>query len=150
MTHEAQRLEEFLDGTAVRLSPDRTVRLRELLEFWAQDVARLAAETEGAVEGSGRSGRWNAYDMAGALYVRDRVEREIEAAPEELREALALAVRGADERYRSFTEDDPRMLVARNAGDKVEDQGWWWKRLPVAGPVRDDALEYGRWLDTDG
>jgi hypothetical protein len=63
-----------------------------------------------------------------------------------LRSGLARKVRRhvttADDRFRSFTADDPGDRIAKIARIDVTGRGWWWFCVPASGLIVQDLARY--------
>ena len=85
---------------------------------------------------------WTEHDLAAALYIRDFLERAMGQLPGTLRERLAAWVAGVDEQFRSYTADDPDGKMAKIADVDLTGRPWWWRRVPVDGPIVRDLANY--------
>ncbi|MFF7637339.1 hypothetical protein ACFZB9_29930 [Kitasatospora sp. NPDC008050] len=112
----------------------------ELATAWAEQVARIDADR--ALPPFARDA-WNAYDLAGALFLRDHLAAALGKLPAALRERLEqAAVQQTDDHYRSFTVVDDGQRMARVAQLDLAGRGWWWFRTPANGPIADDLLRH--------
>jgi hypothetical protein len=111
----------------------------ELAVAWDRHVRKI--DSDRALPRTDRQA-WTEHDLAGALFLRDRVEHAVDALPA----PLALTLRGyldpADERFRSCTVDDSGERMARVAVVDVTGRAWWWFRVPDSGPIAEDLAQY--------
>jgi hypothetical protein len=102
------------------------------LEGWAARVLRLHREsTDGPVP----ENAWGPYDLVGACHNRDRVAS--------FDVGRSFSLEAADELFRSFTEEVGSTWVDSIGLADEKGAGWWWKRVPSRGPVRDELAERG-------
>jgi hypothetical protein len=124
---------------SVNLTGQRTIDAVELASGWANRVAKI--DLDRALPWSDRS-VWNEHDLAGSLFARDFLQEAIDGLPQPLRDRLAGWVAGVDERFRSYTVDDPRERMAKVAETDLAGRGWWWRRVPATGPIAEDLARY--------
>lgn len=134
-----------LQGTFVELGFRRTRTAADLVVGWASHVTRLVGERD--LRLAEQRDVWNAHDYVAALIIRGLVRRALEQLDAGLRERTERAVARFDDELRSFTEPDERGLLRRFAADDAGED-WWWGRIPVSGPVRDDLDTFAARLDT--
>jgi hypothetical protein len=111
----------------------------ELAVRWSHSVAKL--DDDRALPWSDH-GVWTEHDLVGALYLRDAVETGLDALPEPARAKVAAFVGRVDDRYRSFTVDDPSGRMGVVAVRDLTGRGWWWFRVPSSGPIVRDLRSY--------
>jgi hypothetical protein len=111
----------------------------ELAAAWAGNVRKIDADR--ALPATDRS-VWSEHDLAGALFLRDHLERALTALPAELRERLGGWIGAADEQYRSFTVSDSGQRIEKIAEVDVTGRSWWWFRVPASGPIAEDLARY--------
>ncbi|WP_433298428.1 hypothetical protein ACQP2F_43445 [Actinoplanes sp. CA-030573] len=111
----------------------------DLISAWASHVRKI--DTDRALPWEDHS-VGNEHDLAAALHIRDFVEQALTALPGPLRQRLADWVAGVDERFSSFTADDPDGKMARIADVDLSGRAWWWRRVPVDGPIVRDLANY--------
>ena len=130
---------ERLGAVVVDLGYDRTRSLPTLIQGWADHVDRLVAERDlDPDEGS----RWTPYDLVAALHIRDFVERGLRDLPADLAAVAHRAIDPVDAALREFTAPDTDGLLRRwLPDDERPGDSWWWRRVPVAGPVAHDLEE---------
>jgi hypothetical protein len=122
----------------VSLPDGRAKTLAELVDGWREHVARLRDES--------RSGTaigpltWGAHDYLAALNLRSLVSQSVEQIPSEAQQRAKALVCSSDEILMSFTQPDINGWIERFAGDRHAELEWWWKRIPLSGPVRDEIL----------
>lgn len=107
--------------------------IRKHIIGWASEVLIFYGELDV------RDREWGVYDLIGAYELRRRIETSIHADPLSLAESAVL--RAVDELLVSFTQpiDDPEGL--RRILSDVPTEPWWWMRIPVRGPPRDEYDE---------
>jgi hypothetical protein len=128
---------DHLRQRVVALPHGRTKELGELIDGWTQQVERLASE---ALDRDTKADAWGVHDYIGALHLRDLVANVVAKFESDEAVAVETALRAADSNLRSFTEPDAGgLIVTVAAGD--HGSGWWWKRIPVRGPVRREAAQ---------
>lgn len=132
---------ERLEAVVVDLGYGRGRPLPSLIQGWADHVDRLVSERDvDPDEGS----RWTPHDLVAALFIRDFVERGLRTLPEDLAAAAHRAVDPVDAAFTEFTaSDDDGLLAGWLPAEEIGD-GWWWRRVPVAGPVAHDLREARR------
>jgi len=59
-----------------------------------------------------------------------------------VRARLGVWVTAVDERFRSFTVDDPDGRMGKVADVDLTGRPWWWRRVPVDGPIVEDLARY--------
>lgn len=97
---------------------------------------------------------WNEYDLVAALHIRSGVESSTARLPAPLSARLAEVVQRTDELFRSFTVEDSGVRITRisdsNANPPIPvPDGWWWRRVPMDGPIAKDFTHYddeGNWV----
>lgn len=117
----------FADRSSSR-EPDPDLLFR--IDAWAGEVLVLRADALGIGEDPFR-GRRRLDDVFGTYIARDRLSRV--AGAEDL-----LVVQAIDALFVSCTEEVGRSWLALTGMPGDAGSGWWWGRLPVAGPARDD------------
>lgn len=126
---EVSRLRQI----SVRVSASREIDLCDLVTGWYQHVRKM--ESDLPLSDSDRT-VWGAYDLLAALSLRDFVARGLGELDPGYSMAAAAAVRDVDERFLSYTERDDSQRIKKLDDSIGEGQGWWWKRIPVSGPIR--------------
>ena len=111
----------------------------ELAVRWSNSVAKL--DDDRTLSWSDHS-VWTEHDLVGALYLRDAVETGLDALPEPARAKVAAFVGTVDDRYRSFTVEDPSGRMGVVAVRDLTGRGWWWFRVPSTGPIVNDLRSY--------
>ncbi len=123
----------------LQLSKDRAVTLGELLDAWSAHVRRLDDEQSLSED---EKSVWGAYDYYAALLIRSEIHSVMAQLSADVAEAVNAEVATSDDRFRSSTEADDegvlRNLIQLVFGKHPPDDGWWWFRLPITGPARDD------------
>jgi hypothetical protein len=127
-----------LKSNTVAFGGDRSDPIK-LAAAWDLHVAKIDADR--ALPSTDRS-VWNEHDLAGALFIRDRLETALNQLAPSLRDRMLRYVTKTDEQFRSFTIDDPRKRMAKIADIDPEGRPWWWFRVPVSGPIVEDLAKY--------
>jgi hypothetical protein len=128
-----------IESLAIPFGSDQTVDALRFAAGWAARVAKFDADrarpwTDRTV--------WNEHDLAGSLHQRDFLQRALDELPEPLRERLAAWVSGVDDHFRAYTVDDPDGRMAKIADVDLTGRSWWWRRVPVDGPIVRDLRNY--------
>jgi hypothetical protein len=126
-------------GHPVRLADDSELDAIDLAQTWANRVQKI--DRDRALPSSDHS-VWTEHDLAGTLFARDRLQRGLEQLPPALRERLESWVAGVDERFRSFTVDDPAGRMGTVANVDLGQRSWWWRRVPDSGPITEFLTMY--------
>jgi hypothetical protein len=126
----------------VRLGADRSLDALELTASWASRVEKIDRDRN--LPWADRT-VWNEHDLAGSLFVRDFLQEAIDGLPAPLQERLAAIVGTSDQRFRSYTVEDPVGRMGRVADVDLAGRGWWWSRVPGTGPIAQDLARY--WPD---
>jgi hypothetical protein len=111
----------------------------DLAVAWALHVRKI--DQDRALPWSDRS-VWTEYDLAGALFLRDRVENALNKLPSTLAIKLRTYVDTSDAAFHSFTIEDYGERIAKIASVDVIGRGWWWFRVPDSGPIAQDLAKY--------
>jgi hypothetical protein len=109
----------------VEVGEGKSIAALDLVDGWASHVLRLLHESGASVQDDDLAS--GAHDWIAALYLRDRVQRVVDAA-------VPATVEATDELFRSFTKPDEEQFLRRAAHD-LPREPWWWGRIPTAGPV---------------
>lgn len=118
---------------SVRVSATREIDLCDLIAGWYQHVRKI--ENDLPLPNSDRTA-WGVYDLLAALSLRDFVARGLGELDADYSAAAAVAVRDVDERFLSYTERDDSRCIEKLDDSISENRGWWWKRIPISGPIR--------------
>jgi hypothetical protein len=111
----------------------------DLAVAWNLHVQKI--DQDRALPWSDRS-VWTEHDLAGALFLRDRVENVLKKLSSTLAAKLRPYVDAADDRFRSFTVDDSGERMAKIAVVDLTGRSWWWFRVPDSGPIAQDLARY--------
>lgn len=133
---------EELKEIAAQAVPDqygRTLDAAQAASAWAAEVHKI--DRDRALPWEDRS-VWNEHDLAGALFLRDRVEQTLLALTPELAQRLRPYLDSVDEHFRSFTVADSGDRMAQIAQVDMAGRGWWWFRVPADGPIAQDLMRY--------
>ncbi|MFF2624830.1 hypothetical protein ACFVUN_03545 [Kitasatospora griseola] len=126
-----------LDGVVVHLSGQRSITLPHLLDSWKDHVGKLEADL--SLTSSNRSA-WGAYDLVAALVLRDFIHEKLGTLDATLRSRVEPLLSEIDIRFKSFTEPDDQLRVEMLDARPGSEREWWWKRIPVTGPAREDVI----------
>lgn len=124
-----------ITANTIRLGGDTERNTIELAVGWAANVRKI--DLDRALPASDRS-VWNEHDLAGALFLRDHLDRSLSQLRPALRERMERYVAEADERFRSYTVDDTGKRMAIIAEIDPAGRSWWWYRVPASGPIAQD------------
>ena len=128
-----------IEAHAIPFGSDEVVDALRFAGGWASRVAKFDADR--SLPWTDRT-VWNEHDLAGSLHQRDFLERAMSQLPTVLRERLAAWVAEVDERFRSYTVDDPDEKMAKIADVDLTGRPWWWRRVPIDGPITRDLANY--------
>ncbi|MDQ3788230.1 MAG: hypothetical protein M3422_13440 [Actinomycetota bacterium] len=106
---------------------------------WAAHVEKI--DDDRALPRTDRS-VWTEHDLAAALFKRDFVADALGRLRKDLADRLAIYISEADDRFRSFTNDDSGERMAEIAEVDLSGRGWWWFRVPTSGPIAEDLARY--------
>lgn len=106
---------------------------------WAAHVQKIDADR--SLPWEDRS-VWTEHDLAAALYIRDFLQDTLDKLRPSLRDRLQEYVGTVDEQFRSYTVDDPDGKMGRIAHVDLNGRPWWWRRVPVDGPIVRDLANY--------
>lgn len=109
----------------------------DLVMAWNHHVERLRKEA-GKQEDDARF-TWNEHDYVAALFLRDNLESGLRTSEDD---RARKAVDKVDASFRSFTGEGPAELLPRLADVSPDNRGWWWRRVPLTGPVARDLDRY--------
>ena len=112
-----------------------TTDLSDLIDGWCGHVLRFISE-RGKHWADHAEDVWGIDDLVGAYCLRDRIEALIGQSAKRPPHALELG----DQVLRSFTSEGDFDWI-RHAGQSAG-TGWWWRRLPTAGPVSEQIAEW--------
>lgn len=112
-----------------------SLSMGELLDGWRIQVRRFLSELDSDRDDRGV---WGAHDYIGALHLRDALERGLALVGEAERDAAAVLVGKTDREFEGLTEQDRSELLDRFLVAEPSGESWWWKRVPIRGPVRVD------------
>jgi hypothetical protein len=124
---------------AVPFTDERKLDAIDLSIAWESRVRKI--DLDRTLPWSDRS-VWNEHDLAGTLFIRDFLQDALDQLPPSLRERLERWVEEADDRFRSYTVDDPAGRMAVIADVDLTERPWWWHRVPASGPIVEDLTRY--------
>ena len=113
----------------------------ELLSSWGRRVQRFEDELDKTLDDPTV---WIDHDWQGTLYYRDTLAGVLEQLPDRFRRMAEPTVQAMDAHFQRITQVDEDGLLERLFDeDDDHDVGadWWWRRVPVRGPVLDTLLE---------
>ena len=87
---------------------------------------------------------WGAHDYIGALHLRDALDRGLGLLSGTERDDAARRIGNADRELEAQTEPDQDGLIHGLVSNVEGGDGWWWQRIPVRGPVRDEFDVHAR------
>jgi hypothetical protein len=128
-----------LASILVSLPYGRIKTLAELLDGWRLHMVRFQDESRASA--TMNPYMWGAHDYVAALNLRSLVSRGTEQASNEIQQKVSLLVGLSDEILTSFTEPDVNGLMERFTGEHHTESEWWWRRIPISGPVRDEIRQ---------
>ncbi|WHM36620.1 hypothetical protein [Streptomyces sp. BPTC-684] len=128
-----------LEGVIVHLSGQRSITLPQLLASWKHHVEKLEADL--SLPSSDRS-VWGAHDLVAALVLRDFIQDGLGALDVALRSKFEILLSEIDSLFISFTEPDDLLRVEKVDARPGSEREWWWKRIPVTGPAREEVILY--------
>jgi hypothetical protein len=128
-------VEAQLRASVIDIGYGRTRTMYDLILGWAAHVRKLKEELTASL--STNPAVWNEHDYVAALFIRDFVETGLSLLGGGLVSTAQRLVAQADAEFNSFTQDGYLALLAQVAQVGAEDRGWWWDRIPTAGPVWD-------------
>jgi hypothetical protein len=121
---------------------DRDVPAIALVDSGAWDVARIYREARPDRLPESPDPR-GAHDLFAALLTRNRLEAITGSVHPDGN--VPPTVDAIDELFKAATVEDPRRwmirtadLLARNDVVAYDVSGWWWTRIPPAGPIADE------------
>lgn len=83
---------------------------------------------------------WGAYDLIAAYIIRDFLDSALEKLPVDERTKMKALLAEVDGKFIRETENDGNGRAARLDERNLARCGWWWARIPIRGPVRDDLI----------
>ena len=145
--------EEFTPAESLRLKEimipfgtDRKISLITLIKGWVKHVERL--ESEHSSKHASDPETWTAWDYIATLLLRDHIEEAIASVSDPLGSKIRVWIKMVDAELCSFTQTDDSGIFARFASEAATEdlfsKGWWWSRVPVSGPVREELKEWAQ------
>ena len=110
--------------------------LIDLIDSWSGHVLRLLRELDLAWEDPAND-VWGVFDLAGAYYVRDRIDSILARTHATRPHGVELA----DCLLLTFTLETPFEWQSHTG--QLPGVGWWWQRIPSRGPVRQEIDSWG-------
>ncbi len=121
-------MEKLFDAVGQQDEP--TASLVREVDAWASEVLVLRSDAL-SPEVDPRSTNRKLDSLFGAYVARDRLERVPGASD-------FLVVAALDALFESFTSEVGREWIALTGLERRAGRGWWWNRLPLEGPARED------------
>jgi hypothetical protein len=131
-----------IQAAAIRLASGDERTAPQLATAWAANIEKIDSDRARPADDHRV---WTEHDLAGALFVRDSLERALGQLPPPLRAKVERVVAPTDERFRSFTVDDSGRRMAAVAMVEPTGRGWWWYRVPADGPI---VADLAQWADS--
>jgi hypothetical protein len=128
-----------LRNVAVDVAVERSIDLADLLCGWVGHVEKI--ENDLSLPSLDRS-VWGAHDLIAAYAIREFLQTGLGELSIGIRARVELVVSVSDERLRSYTEPDLNSCIEKMTGRVDENRGWWWRRIPIGGPIREEAMEF--------
>lgn len=113
-----------------------SIPVSDVIDSWCGHVNRFIDELDEHWEDPSLD-LWGIDDLGAAYFIRDSIDRTIELRGTRPPHALELA----DRCLRLITEqtsDEWTKYIGDLAGP-----GWWWKQIPIRGPVKEQLLGLG-------
>lgn len=129
-----------LRDVVVDLAVERSIDLADLLCAWKGHVEKI--ERDLPLPSSDRS-VWGAHDLVATVGLRSFLQEGITHLDLDIRQRVERVIGGVDDRFLAYTEVDEFGLLEKLAGRFNPDHAWWWRRIPKAGPVREEINIYG-------
>ncbi|GAA0911084.1 hypothetical protein [Virgisporangium aurantiacum] len=131
----------LLDDIVVPVSPETSRGLVDVLRSWWEHLAKFEADL---LLPPDDHSIWGAHDYVAGLIIRDRLAGAISRLDPTLAGRIDSAVSEVDRRFTDFTEHDDDGCTGRVDGRVDPGRGWWWRRVPIRGPIREELrLHYG-------
>lgn len=126
-----------LRAVRIQVSARRTLDVVDLMRAWRAHVEKLGHDMSHPV--LDRS-VWGAYDLIAAYLIRDFLESALDGLPADECAAMRSLLAEVDDSFARDTENDDDFRAAGLNERDPRRCGWWWGRIPVRGPVRDDLI----------
>jgi hypothetical protein len=128
-----------LNRSHVVVAPEHVLGVGDLLRAWWEHVNKLVSDL--SLPANDRD-VWGAHDYLSALIIRDKLADGLSQIDFELGRAVSPAVAEVDLIFEGYAEPDTDGCAYRIDGSSPAAGGWWWKRIPKMGPVRDEIERY--------
>jgi len=129
-----------LRDVVVDVTVDNGIDLADLICAWKGHVEKI--ERDIPLPSSDRT-VWGAHDLVAAVNLRSFLQEGLEELNPEIRQRVEHVVDQVDQRFLSYTEIDEFGLLEKLDGRSNSNRGWWWRRIPKTGPVREDIDLFG-------
>jgi len=130
-----------LDEASVALTPSRSIGVAGAVIAWREHIAKIDVDLDAAPDDRSV---WGAHDLVAAVIMRDIVAETAGLADPALLATIEPAIAEVDEWFRRITEPDDDGCLDRVDGRPAEGRAWWWRRIPLRGPIREELRElYG-------
>jgi hypothetical protein len=130
----------YLRDVVVDVTVDNGIDLADLICAWKGHVEKI--ERDIPLPGSDRT-VWGAHDLVAAVNLRSFLQEGLEELDPEIRQRVEHVVDQVDQRFISYTEIDEFGLLEKLDDRSNSNRGWWWRRIPKTGPVREDIDLFG-------
>jgi len=128
-----------IESRPVVLNESTKLDAIDLAVGWMNDVQKI--DEDRALPSSNRS-IWTEHDLAGTLFLRDFLQKALDQLSPSVKSRMEDYVRQTDERFRSYTVDDPAGRMAAVAAVDLATRPWWWRRVPESGPIAEFLTQY--------
>ncbi len=132
---------EVLAEVLVDLRQGKMMTLKELVEGWHQHVGRLYQERHAHFADKQT---WGGHDFVAALHLRSLIAEATDQVSGSALNVTVELVSADDELFKSFTQPDTGGMIERFSSDHFSDTEWWWQRIPISGPVREEFDDFDR------
>jgi hypothetical protein len=129
-----------LQEVDVHASEQHSFNLANLVRGWKRHVDKI--ENDLPLPSSDRT-VWGAHDVVAAVSLRSFLQEGLADLDPEIRQRVEHVVSEVDEIFLSYTELDNLGLLEKVDGRSNPDRGWWWRRIPKAGPAREEINLFG-------
>ncbi len=123
-----------LRGVAVEIGPDRQVDIPSALEAWRRHVEKMEADL--SLPDEDRAVWGGRTTCLRPLSIRNFVQRGLDVLDDDLAAKVNPLLQELDEKFVSFTEEDTMALIGKVDDLPSDSEHWWWRRIPVHGPIR--------------
>jgi hypothetical protein len=111
----------------------------ELIDAWAARVLKLLNDIDAGLT-TADAEAWSIHDLIGSFYLRDSIENSLSSVKGVAAGRRVASLEAVDRLFRGMTTEDAYGIVRLVEQDGPGD-GWWWNRVPSAGPIADEIRE---------